>query len=489
MAKSFGTSDQIIRGQVGERIYRVQNGKQIVYEAPQWNLTKVRTSAMLTYRNHFAVLASVSRAFKKATEGTFEKLERGSYSTSLFVHYNKDISKVFLTRKEVLSGMRLLEPFCVAHGSLGNNISTYEMDGNLVSNICVGDLTIDETTTVSQLAWAIVQNNTNFDDSFRESILFIRAAQMPASGSIPADIKVTHAKLDLNYAVGNESSPKVFDVVGRDGFSAIPVTDPQGHRSNFLCGPIVANTGACWVHTRIVGYNPDKGGGTVLNTTQHLIMPTNPLLAPYTTEMAKTLCFNSYGGVNRHYSNSPNTPSANSAAHTHSLPNEPQMPEAPKFSLFAIGLPLTGGTVDGSGSYPADMEVKLEAHPALGYVFDQWNDGNTEAIRHIQMPNAPTTYTATFKPSGSDTPSTDNKVTIATAVSPTGAGTVTGAGSYAPGTEVTLTATAANPAEKPFSKWSDGDTQNPRKVTATTNATYTAIFGTPASGGGDGGID
>ena len=87
-----------------------------------------------------------------------------------------------------------------------------------------------------------------------------------------------------------------------------------------------------------------------------------------------------------------------------------------------------------------------------------------------------------------DTPSTDTQVTIATAVSPSGAGTVTGAGSYAPGTEVTLTATANNPTDKPFTKWSDGVTQNPRTVTATANATYTAIFGTPTSGG-DGGID
>ena len=95
--------------------------------------------------------------------------------------------------------------------------------------------------------------------------------------------------------------------------------------------------------------------------------------------------------------------------------------------------------------------------------------------------------TGEMPPSQGNTP-TITKVVIATAVSPAGAGTVSGAGAYNPGTEVTLTATASNPTDKPFTKWSDGVTQNPRTVTATANATYTAIFGTPTSGG-DGGID
>lgn len=53
-------------------------------------------------------------------------------------------------------------------------------------------------------------------------------------------------------------------------------------------------------------------------------------------------------------------------------------------------------------------------------------------------------------------------------------GTVTGGGSYENGTTATLTATA-NTGYK-FKQWSDGNTQNPRSVTVTANATYTAQF-------------
>ena len=90
--------------------------------------------------------------------------------------------------------------------------------------------------------------------------------------------------------------------------------------------------------------------------------------------------------------------------------------------------------------------------------------------------------------SGSGDPAPAGKVTITTAVSPAGAGTVDGGGEYSVGAEVKLTATAVDPENKPFTKWSDGVTANPRTFNATTSQTYTALFGTQ-TGGGDGGID
>ena len=53
-------------------------------------------------------------------------------------------------------------------------------------------------------------------------------------------------------------------------------------------------------------------------------------------------------------------------------------------------------------------------------------------------------------------------------------GTATGGGSYYYGSTATLTATAVTGYE--FVKWSDGSTDNPRSITVTSNATYTAEF-------------
>lgn len=69
---------------------------------------------------------------------------------------------------------------------------------------------------------------------------------------------------------------------------------------------------------------------------------------------------------------------------------------------------------------------------------------------------------------------TTNSYTITTAVDPTGTGSVTGGGSYNYGSSATLTATPSTGYE--FSQWSDGNTSNPRTVTVTGTATYTAQF-------------
>ena len=68
----------------------------------------------------------------------------------------------------------------------------------------------------------------------------------------------------------------------------------------------------------------------------------------------------------------------------------------------------------------------------------------------------------------------NDQYTISTAVSPSGSGTVSGGGSYQSGTTITLTATSNS--GYIFSQWSDGDTTNPRTITVSADATYTAVF-------------
>jgi len=72
--------------------------------------------------------------------------------------------------------------------------------------------------------------------------------------------------------------------------------------------------------------------------------------------------------------------------------------------------------------------------------------------------------------------SSPSNVTITTNVIPTGAGWVTGGGTYPVGALVTLTATAHSGYE--FLNWNTGSITNPLSFYATANATYTANFKT-----------
>lgn len=196
--------------------------------------------------------------------------------------------------------------------------------------------------------------------------------------------------------------------------------------------------------------------------------------------------------------------------------------------------PVGSGTVTGAGSYTYNTIAKLTATPASGYEFVDWGsallDDNplsfyvqydrlftahfkkkkytvtfknyegtvlqTVTVEHGSTPNytgsaptkaqdaqytyafsgwspslgaitADTTYTAQFT-------ATKRKYTITTSVKPSGAGTVTGSGTYEYGTTKTLAATANDGYE--FVEWSDGVKTASRSITVSGNATYTAIF-------------
>ena len=135
-----------------------------------------------------------------------------------------------------------------------------------------------------------------------------------------------------------------------------------------------------------------------------------------------------------------------------------------KCTITTAASPTSGGTVSGGGVYDEDDKPTLTATPSNGYKFVKWQDGNTDNPRKITV-SGNATYTAYFE---------KLKYTVSTAVTPSGSGTVTGGGTYEHGATATLTATA-NSGYK-FIKWNDNVTTNPRKVTVTGAATYTANF-------------
>lgn len=121
------------------------------------------------------------------------------------------------------------------------------------------------------------------------------------------------------------------------------------------------------------------------------------------------------------------------------------------------------GTVSGGGTFRENVSTYITATPLSGYRFIQWHDGNTNSRRYITV-TANAHYTAQFGPQ-------QYYVHIAYTEQE---GTVTGAGYYSKGTQVTLTATP-NPCFK-FKQWHDGNTDNPRTITVNSDVQYGAYF-------------
>lgn len=123
------------------------------------------------------------------------------------------------------------------------------------------------------------------------------------------------------------------------------------------------------------------------------------------------------------------------------------------------------GAVSGAGSYDYGASVQLQATPAANCYFTGWSDGVTTNPRVLAV-EGDTNIVAEF----ASLPQFSIKVEAAQAER----GAVSGAGEYVQGSQVTLSATAAE--HYVFSQWSDGRTDNPRTVRVIADATYTAVF-------------
>lgn len=125
----------------------------------------------------------------------------------------------------------------------------------------------------------------------------------------------------------------------------------------------------------------------------------------------------------------------------------------------------TMGTVVGMGSYDYMSQVTISATAAQHCHFVQWSDGSTTNPRMVTVIRD-TAFTAVF--------AADEKYRIAVAANDTTRGSVEGGGMFYLGETVTIAATANE--HYYFAQWSDGMTSNPRLVTVTDDATYTAVF-------------
>ena len=119
------------------------------------------------------------------------------------------------------------------------------------------------------------------------------------------------------------------------------------------------------------------------------------------------------------------------------------------------------GVVSGAGTYSYGAMATLTAVANEGYHFTQWSDGLTSATRRLTVVED-AEFGATFEINSYEVKlSAEN-------------GTVSGAGTFEHGAEATISAKAAE--HYHFVKWSDGNTDNPRKLTVTKNRSLKAVF-------------
>lgn len=138
-----------------------------------------------------------------------------------------------------------------------------------------------------------------------------------------------------------------------------------------------------------------------------------------------------------------------------------------QFQITTGSEPANGGSVEGGGIYNYGEIATLYARPFNNYSFLCWSDGIVSNPRYITV-TQDAEYKAIFQFTG--TPEYAIKV-IANNYD---WGSVEGTGIYPEGTIVEISATPTDSTQ--FVRWDDGNTDNPRTITVTSEMLYTAIF-------------
>ena len=135
------------------------------------------------------------------------------------------------------------------------------------------------------------------------------------------------------------------------------------------------------------------------------------------------------------------------------------------YTLTVTTADASMGTVTGGGTVLQDQDVQIKATPKAGYRFTQWHDGNTSNPRYIAI-NSDTTYIAQFE--------AIVEYTITVTSTDDAMGTASGGGNYDVDQVAVITAAPADGYR--FTGWSDGSSFNPRHITVSGDATFTAQF-------------
>lgn len=148
------------------------------------------------------------------------------------------------------------------------------------------------------------------------------------------------------------------------------------------------------------------------------------------------------------------------------------------YTITAVSLDPEKGSVSGGGEYKEGEMATLTATPAEGFQFSVWSDGVAANPRVVTV-TGDATFTAIFTEKVIEKPT----YTITMTAEPAEGGSVSGGGVYDEGSTITLVAVPAAGYE--FVKWSDENTDNPRTVVVTGDASYTALFKVAGEGIGE----
>lgn len=267
------TKNGMTSGMVGNLIYRVRNGKQVIYTAPE-KVAQPNSAPQMAQRSKWVNMVAFYQALKPFTALCFEREAGGANPYNRFLSVNMQGPDVYITKEAKNQCGGIVAPYWVSQGSLDTVVVTGR-GREAATDIAVRGLEITQETTVGEFASAVVKQNERYGYDHR--ILFLLFKQMRDGVSGIPFIQASA----WNVCLVQDDPAKLLEVAGTVGFASrngcLAVADAE-----------LGDCGFCWVHTC------ETAGGKLLASPQRLI-DNNSLLPSYMGDEARMAAMHSYG--------------------------------------------------------------------------------------------------------------------------------------------------------------------------------------------------
>lgn len=242
------------------------------------SVSNPRTPSQMEQRVKLANVVSVYRANRTWMAGAFEDKKQKESDYNAFVSANLANSLVATSKSEAAAGAAIVAPYKVSSGSLPSVEHTL-VDYYIQTNLFMGDLVIDENTTIGRLSQALIANNNNIRQGMQLSVIANLQLVSEANG-IPYII--THA---YELLINPESAALITDYVPGD---ILISAGDENHQ-------LAIDTDVLGVGAACIILSETSGGKTRVSTQSLVMFGSNSIYTQYTSNAAWAAAIISYG--------------------------------------------------------------------------------------------------------------------------------------------------------------------------------------------------
>lgn len=267
-------------GSVGAVTYYKVGNKVIAKQKNSRQASPTRSPMLMRQRTMVSNVVSVWNTLKEELRDCFEGNPQSAYNRFRALAYRG--VAVYLPKQLAKVGCSVVAPYQISEGSL-RSIAVTDCNGTMKTDIDLGNLVIDETTTVSDLTEAILRHNSDFHAG--DTLTYLLLTQTLDH--------LNHPRTTPKWAVvrlDSRDDSLVWKRFGTQGFATVGGSLGAAH-------PIEG--GQAWIHRR-------RTRDGILSSSQHLEV-SNALFEQYGSSEALKAAAKSYGcpmrcnSLDRHY--------------------------------------------------------------------------------------------------------------------------------------------------------------------------------------------